>query len=754
MTIAEGRVLVTAVESDQLYCLDLRTGKPALAAQQERDDRLYLACVHQGQAVFAGVNRVSAIRLADGQSAWAKPVELSDAPSGRGFYTDQSYFLPTLGAELLKIDLAKGEIVQRASTAVVLGNLVCFREEILSQGPECLSVFWQSEPLRRHVEKALAEKPNDVGTLARFGELLLQEGKRTEAIETFRKAHQLSPGDETVRHLLIDTMLSSLREDFAAYAPSAPEIERLIDRPSQQSEYLRIMAHGWQRQGAFKKAFDAYLELAKLRNDLQTSGGTAELDLERIDRNWQARADRWLQARFGELLRTAGEADRVAMEQTVQTSFERATANGEVSALREFERLFGLHPKADEVRLRLARQLVKSGELLEAELLLSRLERSGDSALQAAAVAELADLMVLTRQNDVALRYYRKLADEYGSAVCRDGKTGQQLFEQAAETAAIREAIELARPWPLGKAEISQSQQRTSQYISYRRVFACEQLQRTGSALDGLAVFYDQARNAILIQDGNGNVILNVSLGNHRLAAPDFSPAHFRLCGHLLLVSMGMEVLAIDTMRAIGAVGKPADAILWRHDLVRPNITGNVYHTQLQIQKLAHPWGRNRLTFANLQKELVGVTGPLLDSGEYYLEGRTLVCADPLTGEPIWSRDGMPSGADLFGDGEWIFVAPPSGGLARVFHALDGTEGEARPTEPLANRWATWGRHVLAWKVKTADAAAGTQAADNEANDEQLSQLPRDVWLYDAVTGTEISARAIARRDSRNARRL
>ncbi|MCU0983258.1 MAG: hypothetical protein MUF25_29210, partial [Pirellulaceae bacterium] len=571
-------------------------------------------------------------------------MELSDAPSGRGFYTEQGYFLPTLGAELLKIDLTKGEIVQRANTALVLGNLICFRDEILSQGPECLSVFWQSEPLRRHVEKALAEKPNDVGTLARFGELLLQEGKRTEAIATFRKAHELAPGDETVRHLLIDTLLGSLREDFAAYAPSAPEVERLIDRPAQQSEYLRIMAHGWQRQGAVKKAFDAYLELAKLSSDLQTSGGAAERELERIDRNWHARADRWLQARFGELLRTAGDADRAAMEQTIQNRFEQATARGEVSALREFERPFGLHPRAEEVRLNLARQLIKSGEFLQAELLLSRLERSNDAGVRAAAVAELADLMVLTRQNAVALRYCRTLADQYGSAVCRDGKTGRELFEQATETAAIREALELARPWPFGKAEINESQQRASQYISYRRVFACDQRQQMGPVPDGLAVFYDQARNAILVRDGSGNVTLNVSLGNHRLAAPDFSPAHFRARGHLLLVSMGMEVLAIDTLRAAGAVGKPAEAILWRHDLVRPNITGNVYHTQLQVQKLAHPWGRNRLTFVNQQNELVGVTGPLLDSGAYYLEGRTLVCADPLTGEPIWSRDGMPAG--------------------------------------------------------------------------------------------------------------
>lgn len=737
ITLADGRVLVTAVESDQLYCLDVRTGRPAWPAQ-ERDDRLYVACVHEGQAVFAGVNRVSAVRLSDGQPAWPSPVALSQAPSGRGFYSDHFYFLPTLGAELLKIDLAKGEIVQRTDTALVLGNLVCFRDEILSQGPDCLSVFWQSEPLRRHVEKTLAEKPDDVAALAKFGELLLQEGKRPQAIETFRKARQLSPDDETVRLLLSNAILTSLREDFAASVALALEAERLIDRPSQQSEYLRIMAGGWQRQGAFKKAFDAYLELAKLRSDLQHSGGAAEMELERVDRNWNIRADLWLQARFGELLRTAGGAELAAMDQTIQQAFDLALAGGDVSALRKAERLFGMHAGAEEVRLRLARQLVKSGELLEAELLLSRLEESGNAAARAAAVAALADLMVLTRQNDVALRYYRTLADGYGDTVCRDGKTGRQLYEEAAATAGIREAIERSQPWPAGKVEVSDSQDRVSQNVSFRRVFACAERQRTGPCPTGLAVFYDQTRNAILIQDGSGSVILNVSLGSHKLAASDFSPAHFRVRGHLLLVSMGMEVLAIDMLRAVGAIGRPAEAVLWRHDLVRPNIAGNMYQTQLQVQPLLHPWGRNRLVFVNLQKELAGATGPLLDSAAYFIEGRALICADPLTGDTLWSRDGLPAGSDLFGDGEWIFVVPPGGDAALVFHSLDGAQAESRPSEPLANRWATWGRHVLAWKPKAAGDKPAEQTPDDAAETAKLSQLALDLWLYDALTGDEI----------------
>lgn len=737
ITIADGRVLVTAVESDQLYCLDLRTGQPAWPAQ-EREDRLYVACVHEGRAVFAGSNRVSAIRLADGQPAWPASLVLNEPPSGRGFYSEHFYYLPTMGAELLKIDLNLGEIVHRTGTSLVLGNLVCFRDEILSQGPEALAVFWQSDPLRRRVEKTLAENPDDVANLARYGELLLQEEKRPQAIETFRRAHQLAPQDETVRVLLSGAMLSSLRDDFAAAVTQYPEIEGLLDRPSQQAEYLRIMARGWQQQGALQKAFDAYWELAQLRADLQHSGGAAELELERVDRNWSVRADRWLQARFGELLRTATGEERARMDQTVRQVFEQATAGGEISALRTAERLFGMHEGAEAIRLQLARQLVEAGEVLEAELLLSRLEEASDASIRAAAVAELAELMVLTRQNAVAWRYYRELGETYGDTICRDGKTGWQRYEQAAETPALREAAEAAQPWPRGKAEVSDSAERVALNVSYRRVFGCDERQRTGPSPQGLTVFYDQARNTLLFREGTGSVIANVSLGTHKLAAPDFSPTHFRVRGHLLIVSMGMEVLAIDLLQASGAVGKPAEAVLWRHDLVRPNIAGNLYHTQLQVQPLTHPWGRNRMTFINLQRELVGVTGPLLDSGVYYIEGRALICADPLTGETIWTRDGLPAGSDLFGDGQWIFVVPPDADTAIVFHALDGAAADPVPSEPLSNRWTTSGRNVLAWKPQTAADHPESVPADELADSEKPSEMPLELRLYDALTGDVI----------------
>lgn len=737
VTIAAGRVLLTAIESDQLHCLDLRTGEPAWPAQP-REDRLYLACVHAGQAVFAGSNRVSAIRLTDGQPAWPASLLLNDPPSGRGFYSGDCYYLPTRGAELLKIDLNQGEIVQRTGTSLALGNLVCFRDEILSQGPESLAVFWQSEPLRQRVQHTLAQNPDDVTALAQQGELLLQDEKRAEAIQTFRRAHQLAPGDETVRSLLSDAILGALRDDFAAAVTQYPEIETLLDRPAQQSEYLRIMARGWQQQGELQKAFAAYWELAQLRTALQHSSGAAEPELDHVERHWTVRTDRWLQARFGELLQSATDPQRAGMEQTIRQVFEQAAAGGEIAALRQAERLFGTHDGADAIRLQLAQQLIKDGALLEAELLLSRLEESPQEAIRAAAVAELAALLVATRQHAVAWRYYRTLGEGYADTICRDGQTGWQLYEQAAATPAMQQAAEAEKPWPSGPAEVAEAQQRVGLSVSYRRVFACAEQQRAGPCPPGLTVFYDQARNTLLVREGTGSVIANVSLGNHKLAAPDFSPTHFRVRGHLLVVSMGMEVMAIDLWQAAGAVGRPAEAILWRHDLVQPNVTGTLYHTQLQVQPLPQPWGQQRLAFINLQRELVGVTGPLLDSGVYFLEGRALICADPLTGQTIWTRDGLPAGSDLFGDGEWIFVVPPDADTALVFHALDGQSADAVPSEPLARRWTTSGRRVLAWKPQAVAGQPENAAADeidDAARGERLARLPWELRLYDALTG-------------------
>ena len=109
ITIADGRVLVTPVETDQLYCLNLVDGKE-LWKEQPRDDNIctWPACI-AATSILVGRNSVSALQLSDGEKAWPD-VELpaGSMPSGRGFYSGDDYYLPLTTAEVAKINLTNG----------------------------------------------------------------------------------------------------------------------------------------------------------------------------------------------------------------------------------------------------------------------------------------------------------------------------------------------------------------------------------------------------------------------------------------------------------------------------------------------------------------------------------------------------------------------------------------------------------------------------------------------------------------------
>ena len=185
-TIADGRVLLTPAESDQLYCLDLLTGQ-TVWEPQPRNQLLFTGCVRDGKVVMVGADRLQAISLADGSVVWT--TELPEGmPSGRGIVTADSYYLPTSAGQLLQFDLATGTLAREIHTDQVLGNLVAFRDQIISQNVDWLAAYYQSQPLRDVVARRLAEDPSDSWALAHQGELLLYDGRYAEAVPVFRRA--------------------------------------------------------------------------------------------------------------------------------------------------------------------------------------------------------------------------------------------------------------------------------------------------------------------------------------------------------------------------------------------------------------------------------------------------------------------------------------------------------------------------------------------------------------------------------------
>ena len=76
-SLADGQVVLTPIESDQLFCLNLIDGK--LLWKQDRGENVYVGCLLNGKALLVGRKQVQALNLADGKPSWSHPL---DGPPG------------------------------------------------------------------------------------------------------------------------------------------------------------------------------------------------------------------------------------------------------------------------------------------------------------------------------------------------------------------------------------------------------------------------------------------------------------------------------------------------------------------------------------------------------------------------------------------------------------------------------------------------------------------------------------------------
>ncbi|MCI0359785.1 MAG: PQQ-binding-like beta-propeller repeat protein, partial [Planctomycetaceae bacterium] len=308
-TIAGGAVVLTPVESQDLICLDVLTGKLKWP-KQPRDDGLFVACVHEGKIIVVGKSKVRAIQLADGKSAWTKDLALeAEMPVGRGFFTGKHYYLPLSNQQLAKIDLGSGEIVMRAKTEIELGNVVCYKDQLLTQSASQVASFFLTEPLLAWIDETLKKEPDNAKALSLKGQVLLQEGKRSESLDLLRRAVAKNPNDLGAKSLLVKVMISLLKDDFAANFALAEELDALVTDPVQRRDILRWRAQGLAKAGKVSEALDALLGLAD-QWDAGANPSYGADALESSERDLAVRPDRWLQGQLASLHRAADAAGR------------------------------------------------------------------------------------------------------------------------------------------------------------------------------------------------------------------------------------------------------------------------------------------------------------------------------------------------------------------------------------------------------------------------------------------------------------
>jgi outer membrane protein assembly factor BamB len=715
VTIADGRALVTPVESDQLYCLNLVDGKELW--KQSRANHLnigylYVGCVHRGSVILIGHNTVSALKLADGDKAWPD-IELpaGSMPGGRGFYAADAYYLPLTSAEVAKINLKTGRIEERARSRSgnIPGNLICYGGSIISQGADYLDAYFQLDALKQRIAKTLESHPEDPKALAALGEVKLDEGALGEAIDLFRRSYSLKR-DETTREQLVESLLEGLRVDFAAHRGRLTELDGLIEQKQHRLTYWRVMALGLQKAGEISPAFEAYLQLA----DADASAG-----LDAIDASLGVRRDRWIRVQLEQLRAVASPAQQRQIDAAVTARLTAAMAAESSDALRTFVAVFGGHPAAERARDALVARL-GDNDLLEREMLLRNLERSTSESTAAAAEARLAQLMQQAGRHELAAIHYRQLAQRFAQVVCQDGKTGQQVVAELAPESPIRELLKGTRAWPLGKVVSKEEKATTRNNPPPRlpRAMDLEIVGPTGPYFDDMTISFDAQGPVLVGQDGLGEKRFRILLNeqgrrpiptNNRYNGYNL-PALYPVSvnGSLLVLSMGNQVVAVDTL---AGAESSSNRVLWTQDL-NDQIPGLPTNQGVHSQPVPLLWGGSRNVPTDPYSRRLGSIGPVTEDGIYFQRLRDLYCVDPLSGKTLWSRKNVGLGNDLFGDQELLFVAPAGEGDTIVLRAATGEMLGTRRVVSFEKRMATIGRLVLSWEPQGA---------------EQVMQL-RDAW--------------------------
>jgi len=703
-TIADGRVLLTCPDSDRVVCHDLLTGVKHWEAPHE--DGLYIGCVEEGRVLLVGATKLRSLDLLDGRDLWAPhgvQLPAGARPSGRGFVSEGVYYLPTSQGEVLGIHITDGKIasVARPMTSVrgaraersPLGNLICHRGSVLSHSVEWLECFDQLETLAERTAAILAATPDDPQALMRMGEIQLQKQDYAAAMSSLRRAWDLD-ADESTRKLLVDAYLTVLEQDFASLRDQLADVESVIGSLDERSAYLRLKAAGLESVGDRVAAFVAYQELAAL------SDAWAEEELEPVKPHWEVRRERLVRAHLERIHKAAVEADDQPaldkMQQVVNEAWRRSEADATRENLERFVAFYGGFAAADEARFRLADVRAASGEWLAAELLLMDLERNSNAEVARRAWARHAQLLADAGRPDDAAVYYQRLVGEWADQLCGAERTGRQWFEALPAGHAVREALSGRPTFPTGVVKVNELSQEFDP-SGARTPVDVEGLR--GPFYRSLSLFVSQSaqRNSVSADDGLGNRLWNLPLQDPShpelpIIAPNAGLSQGRVHGHLAVVSYGYHLFAIDPL---GSRQSNGPRLLWRADLgdAVPGMGRSQGIIQQQAtQRFAPP----KFYAADQFNRRIGNTACLGEIGLVYQRGRVLCCVSPVTGKLQWTRDDIPPGADLFGDGEVLCVIPP-GQDALVLDAVDGNDLGRRKAPPPDQRVQTLGRCVLSW---------------------------------------------------------
>ena len=639
--LAAGRVILGAVESEKLICLDLGSG--GLLWEAPRGQSLYVAGVVDGRVIVVGRDGVDALSLADGKRAWDKPVDLGRAsPSGCGVVTASRLFLPTDAPEVVEIALADGSIVGRspARSGVVPGNLVAHRGEIISQGVDSLDVFHQAAPLEEKIETALRQTPADPWAVLWRGQIDLDRGEIAAGLRRIREARAASP-DRISAEVVGDAIFFAMHRDFAAAAPVWRETIAEGEELPRSRAMLRLAVDRFMQAGDLPSAWAACRECLGAA-DVDPDG--EEMVEDASDPALAVSEPRWFQGRLSAIRQRAAPELRAEIDAFVADRARRLLEPGKADAesLERFVAAFGPHPATLEVK----RALVDA---------LGREATAGEAGRAAAVRRDLVRLEL--------------------------AQAGVGLPERANAEEVADASGDLGAAWPVGRVVTQRSAKpRSNDAAAISRVIPIPVDVQPGAAVPDLQLGYELNSQMLVARDGLGRRIGPPFAFRFGVLSPMFQAvgAEATIVGRIVLVRSG-PLLAAYSLPVAAGEGDASESVqrLW--------VASDGTDPTASLPGMGFAIGRDRRRLKRIGNAPLGMAVsepeemPLpargvraTARGVAVLSGRSLELRDLVSGDVIWQRHRLPVDGDLIGDEDFLCVCPRDGKGAVVVSMIDG----------------------------------------------------------------------------------
>ena len=654
--ISGNYVIYTPQEEPLLMCLSATDGHRIW--EQPKDNNLYLAGVFNQKVVVVGETTVTAYNLSDGQILWTAPFDEGVLPAGRGVAVEDRIYLPLSNGELRTLNLTNGQLISRtfvASQQPPLGNLAMHRGKLVSLSPAGLTVFGQRDALLQSIQEKLANDPSDAWALLRSSEIHLLNHQYSDALSFLKKIdpQQLSE-DERGRHhaALVESLSTLIHEDVLNRGSELNELQTLSKSPAERLLFQELSAEKLLAEHKPIEAFDVFLQLAK---------ETSHEPITRTD-DPHVRSGRavWLSGRMLDLWLATPEQERQELDRRI-TEFTSAAAQQSREACQASVKLFSFHPAAIETRRRLVEWLVEAQDFAAARLVLQQLSGHAVPTVAAAAVERLARMMIQLQLPADAVYYYQLLDSKYGDVIVRDGLTGSHLVTEARAIPELDFSEHLRGvTWPTTSLRSVQS------VVNYSQPPQNVSLESPLPFFDRLSFdAYPNEQRLAMESVASGSVEWMVPL---RSAVRGMDEGQFTVhqIGHqLFFINRGI-------LHAISPVERK---ILWSRSLDEnaEGITSGRHSGRPPIVPMMAPG--NQDGGQSLLLQTAQLTGSFAIAQPDYLciyGRRSISVLNPLSGEELWSLDGLPTNAIVVGHRDAIFTVIPGKTETAVYRALDG----------------------------------------------------------------------------------